>query len=72
LAAASSNDAARRKKSRISSLEELPVLLNFFKHGSNGLLALAIVVILVGSLLGGPHLSPLGIVVGALLFYLSE
>jgi 4-hydroxysphinganine ceramide fatty acyl 2-hydroxylase len=48
------------------------MLLTFFKHGGNALLALAILAIPLWALLGGPHLSPLWIVVGALLFYLSE
>jgi 4-hydroxysphinganine ceramide fatty acyl 2-hydroxylase len=48
------------------------MLSAFFKHGSNLLLALAIVAILGCALLGALRLGPLWIVVGALLFYLSE
>jgi 4-hydroxysphinganine ceramide fatty acyl 2-hydroxylase len=48
------------------------MLSAFFRHGSNFLLAFAIVAILVWASLGGPHLGPLWVVVGALLFYLSE
>jgi 4-hydroxysphinganine ceramide fatty acyl 2-hydroxylase len=48
------------------------MLLTFFKHGSNALLVVAILAIPLWALLGGPRLSPLWIVVGALLFYLSE
>ena len=48
------------------------MLLNFFKHGSNALLALGVLAIPIWSLFGGPPLSLLWILVGALLFYLSE
>jgi 4-hydroxysphinganine ceramide fatty acyl 2-hydroxylase len=48
------------------------MLSAFFKHGSNLLLALAIVAILGCALLGALRLGPLWVVVGALLFYLSE
>jgi 4-hydroxysphinganine ceramide fatty acyl 2-hydroxylase len=48
------------------------MVLTFFKHGSNALLALAILAIPVWALSGGPALSPLWIAVGALLFYLNE
>jgi 4-hydroxysphinganine ceramide fatty acyl 2-hydroxylase len=48
------------------------MVLTFFKHGCNVLLALAILAILAGGALGRLSLSPLLIVVGALLFYLSE
>ncbi|MGD0722759.1 MAG: sterol desaturase family protein [Roseiarcus sp.] len=48
------------------------MLLDFFRHGSNAALALLILAIPAWSLLGGPPLSPAWIVLGALLFYLSE
>jgi 4-hydroxysphinganine ceramide fatty acyl 2-hydroxylase len=68
-----SNDAAKRGAlHRRSRSEESSMLLAFFRHGSNFLLVLAIAAILVWAVLGGPHLGPLWIVVGALLFYLSE
>ena len=44
------------------------MLLDFFKHRSNALLALGVLAIPIWSLFGGPPLSPLWIVVGALLF----
>ncbi|MGA2043010.1 MAG: sterol desaturase family protein [Roseiarcus sp.] len=48
------------------------MLLDFFRHGSNAALALLILAIPAWSLAGGPPLSPAWIVLGALLFYLSE
>jgi 4-hydroxysphinganine ceramide fatty acyl 2-hydroxylase len=48
------------------------MLLTFFRHGSNGLLALGIVALILWSLLGGTALPVSWIVGGALLFYLSE
>jgi len=48
------------------------MLLTFFRHGSNGLLALAIASIVVWSPLGGPALPLAWVAAGALLFYLSE
>src|SRR5271157_2168409 len=48
------------------------MLLTFLKHGSNALLVFAILAIPLWSLLGGPPLSLAWVLVGALLFYLSE
>lgn len=44
----------------------------FLKHGSNGLLCAGVIAALALGLSGQAALSPLWIVVGALLFYLSE
>ena len=44
----------------------------FLKHGSNGFLCLGVVAVIAFSLFGGPALSLLWVVVGALMFYLSE
>ncbi len=44
----------------------------FIKHGSNGALVLGLVALALWAALGGPALSPIWIVVGALLFYASE
>jgi hypothetical protein len=46
--------------------------LTFFRHGSNALLALGVLAILLQALLNWAALSPLWIIVGALLCYLSE
>src|SRR5450432_3600539 len=48
------------------------MVLTFFKHGSNALLVLAILAIPLWAWAGGHALSPLWIIVGALLFYLTE
>lgn len=48
------------------------MLATFFKHGSNGLLAFGIAALVVLWAFGSFALSPLWIVVGALLFYLNE
>ncbi|MGA2792749.1 MAG: sterol desaturase family protein [Roseiarcus sp.] len=48
------------------------MLLTFLKHGSNALLVFAVLAIPLWSLLGGPPLSLARVLVGALLFYLSE
>jgi 4-hydroxysphinganine ceramide fatty acyl 2-hydroxylase len=48
------------------------MLTNFFKHGSNGVLAAGILAVLALWAFGGAALSPLWIVIGALFFYLSE
>ena len=48
------------------------MLLTFLKHGSNAFLVFAVLAIPLRSLLGGPPLSLAWVLVGALLFYLSE
>jgi 4-hydroxysphinganine ceramide fatty acyl 2-hydroxylase len=53
-------------------LGDVVVVATFFKHGSNGLLAVGGVAILASWVFGGLTLSPLWIVAGALLFYLNE
>lgn len=48
------------------------MIATFLKHGSNGLLCLGVVVTLALGIAGLASLAPVWIVVGALLFYLSE
>ena len=48
------------------------MLLTFFKHGSNALLACAILAVAVSAAFGFVAVWPPWIVLGALLFYLSE
>src|ERR1700760_4289934 len=48
------------------------MLTEFLRHGSNSALILGAVVILVGSLLGYSALSLLWVLLGVLLFHLSE
>ncbi len=48
------------------------MLLAFFRHGGNGIFAASVIGLVLWRFLGGPALPIAGIVVGALLFYLSE
>ncbi len=46
--------------------------LVFFRHGGTALLAVGVLALIVGWLAGAANLYPIEIVLGALLFYLSE
>ena len=46
--------------------------LVFFRHGGTALLAVGVVALILAWLAGAATLSPIEIVLGALLFYLSE
>ncbi len=48
------------------------MLLVFFRHGGTALLAVGVVALILAWLAGAATLSPLEIVLGTLLFYLSE
>ncbi len=63
-------DAARCP--RLVARENVRMLVTFLKHGCNALLVAAVLAIPLWSLAGGPSLSAGWLILGALLFYLSE
>jgi 4-hydroxysphinganine ceramide fatty acyl 2-hydroxylase len=63
---------ARLRRASAPPRGRAAVVTTFFKHGSNGVLLASVALVLVLWLLGWVSLAPLWIVIGALLFYLSE